>query len=97
MWWEISTHFVADYGGMWYTLMRGINWFRGGKAMKKVITALWCIFGICILFFIALVFLAKSSATTWRVFSIVMPIAGMAFWGAIILTALEYIRSKKEK
>ena len=65
--------------------------------MKKAITVLWCVFGICILIFIASVFLAKSSVTTWRVFSIVMPIAGMAFWGAIILTVLEYIRSKKEK
>ncbi|MBE5929634.1 MAG: hypothetical protein E7268_01065 [Lachnospiraceae bacterium] len=65
--------------------------------MKKTITVLWCVFGICILIFIASVFLAKSSVTTWRVFSIVMPIAGMAFWGAIVLTVLEYIRSKKEK
>ena len=65
--------------------------------MKKAITVLWCVFGICILIFIASVFLAKSSVTTWRVFSIVMPIAGMAFWGVIILTVLEYIRSKKEK
>jgi len=65
--------------------------------MKKAITVLWCMFGICILIFIGSVFLAKSSVATWRVFSIVMPIAGVTFWGAIILTALEYIRSKKEK
>ena len=65
--------------------------------MKKVITVLWCAFGICILIFIASVFLTKSDGGTWRVFSIVMPIAGMAFWGAILLTVLAYLRSKKEK
>lgn len=65
--------------------------------MKKAITVLWCVFGICILIFIASVFFAKSSVATWRVFSIVMPIAGVTFWGAIALSAIEYIRSKKEK
>ena len=65
--------------------------------MKKVIKILWCIFGICILIFVASVFLAQSSATTWRVFSIVMPIAGVVFLGAILLNVLEYVRSTKEK
>jgi len=65
--------------------------------MKKVITVLWCIFGVCILIFVASVFLAQSSATTWRVFSIVMPIAGVVFFGAILLNVLEYVRSTKEK
>ena len=65
--------------------------------MKKVIKILWCIFGICILIFVASVFLAQSSATTWRVFSIVMPIAGVVFFGAILLNVLEYVRSTKEK
>ena len=65
--------------------------------MKKVIKVLWCIVGVCILIFIASVFLAKSSGTTWRVFSVVMPLAGITLWGVIILTTLEYIRSKKER
>lgn len=65
--------------------------------MKKISKVLWCIFGVCILIFIASVFLAKSSGTTWRVFSIVMPLASITLWGAIVLTVLEYIRSKKEK
>ena len=65
--------------------------------MKKAITVLWCVFGICILIFIASIFLADSSATTWLVFSVVMPLASIAFWGAIILMALKHNRSKKEK
>lgn len=65
--------------------------------MKKAITALWCVFGSCILILIGSVFLVKSTAAIWRLFSVVMPIAGMAFWGAILLTVLAYVRSKKEK
>ena len=65
--------------------------------MKKAITVLWCVFGIYILIFIASIFLADSSATTWRVFSVAMPLASITFWGAIILTALKHNRSKKEK
>ncbi len=63
--------------------------------MKKAITVLWCAFGISILIFVASAFLAQSSATTWRVFSIVMPIAGVVFLGAILLNVLEYVRSKR--
>lgn len=64
--------------------------------MKNVIKVLWSVFGICIVIFVASVFLAESSATTWRVFSIVMPLASITFWGAIILTLLEHNRLKKE-
>lgn len=65
--------------------------------MKKAITVLWGIFAVSILIFIGWVFLTKSSVTTWRVFSVVMPLAGIGFWGAILLSMIEYIRSKKEK
>ncbi len=65
--------------------------------MKKIIKVLWSVFGVCIVIFIASVFLAKSSGTTWRVFSFVMPIASITLCGAIILTVLEHIRSNKKK
>lgn len=71
--------------------------YNGGKQMKKVITALWCVFGICILIFIGSVFLVKTDVALWRIFSFTMPLAGIAFWGAILLSVIEYIRSKKEK
>lgn len=63
--------------------------------MEKAISVLWAIFIVCIVVFIASVFVASSGQDIWRVFSIVMPIAGVAFWGAIILRVLDYIRTKK--
>lgn len=63
--------------------------------MKKAISILWTIFIVCIVIFIVSIFAAESDAGIWRVFSIVMPIAGVSFWGAIILLVLDYIRSRK--
>ncbi len=63
--------------------------------MKKAISVLWTIFIVCIVVFIISVFVAGSDAGIWRVFSIAMPIAGIAFWGAIILKVVEYLRSRK--
>ena len=63
--------------------------------MKKAISILWTIFIVCIVVFIISVFAAESDAGIWRVFSIVMPIAGVSFGGVIILLVLDYIRSRK--
>lgn len=63
--------------------------------MKKAISILWAIFIVCIVVFILSVFMAESDAGIWRVFSIAMPIGGVAFWGAIILTVADYLRSRK--
>ncbi|MBQ5320202.1 MAG: hypothetical protein J6K17_14010 [Oscillospiraceae bacterium] len=63
--------------------------------MKKAIKILWGIFAIGILVFILFVIFADSDATRWRVFSIIMPIAGLAFWGAVILSVIDLVRSKK--
>ncbi len=63
--------------------------------MKKVITVLWTIFIICIIVFIISFFVVESTAGMWRVFSIVMPLAGISFWGAIVLWALDDCRSRK--
>ena len=63
--------------------------------MKKAISILWTIFIVCIVVFIISVFVAGSDAGIWRVFSIAMPIGGVAFGGAIILTVVEYLRSRK--
>ena len=63
--------------------------------MKKAISTLWTIFIVCIVVFIISVFGAGSDAGIWRVFSIVMTIGGVAFWGAIILMVVDYLRSKK--
>ena len=63
--------------------------------MKKAISTLWTIFIVCIIVFIISIFVTGSDAGIWRVFSIVMPIGGVAFWGAIILTVANYLRSRK--
>ncbi len=62
--------------------------------LKKAITVLWGIFAIAIIIFIISIF-TMSTETTWRVFSITMPLAGIAFWGAVILLVIDFIRSKK--
>jgi len=63
--------------------------------MKKAISVLWTIFIVCIVVFIISVFVSESDAGIWRVFSIVMPLAGISFWGAIVLWALDDWRSRK--
>lgn len=65
--------------------------------MKKIVSVLWIIFAISILIFVISVFVANSNAIIWRVFSFAMPIAAVSFWGAIILSAIDYFGSKKEK
>ena len=51
--------------------------------MKKAISVLWTIFIICIIVFIISFFVVESTAGMWRVFSIVMPLAGISFWGPL--------------
>ncbi len=63
--------------------------------MKKAISVLWTIFIICIIVFSISFFVVESTAGMWRVFSITMPIAGISFWGAIVLWALDDWRSRK--
>lgn len=63
--------------------------------MKKAISVLWTIFIVCIVVFIISVFVSESDAGIWRVFSIVMPLAGISFLGAIVLWALDDWRSRK--
>lgn len=64
--------------------------------MKKAISVLWTIFIICIIVFIISFFVVESTAGMWRVFSIVMPLAGISLWGAIVLWALDRWKSKKK-
>ncbi len=64
--------------------------------MKKAISVLWTIFIVCIVVFIISVFVSESDAGIWRVFSIVMPLAGISLWGAIVLWALDRWKSKKK-
>ena len=63
--------------------------------MKKAISVLWTIFIVCIVVFIISVFVSEIDAGIWRVFSIVMPLAGISFLGAIVLWALDDWRSRK--
>lgn len=62
--------------------------------MKKAIAVLWGIFAIAMIIFVISIF-TTSTEVTWRVFSITMPLAGIAFWGAIILSVIDFIRSRK--
>lgn len=64
--------------------------------MKKAIIVLWGIFVLAILIFVIFVFNA-STQTAWLVFSITMPLVAISFWGAIILTVIDFVRSQKEK
>lgn len=64
--------------------------------MKKAIIALWGVFVLAILIFVIFVFNA-STQTTWLVFSITMPLVAISFWGAIILTVIDFVRSQKGK
>lgn len=63
--------------------------------MKKAMIILWVIFAAALLVFGVTVFTA-SSAVTWRVFSVAMPVAGLSFLGAVILTIVNSFRSEKK-
>ncbi len=64
--------------------------------MKKAITVLWTIFILCMVVFVVSFFVVESTVGMWRVFAIVMPIIGISFWGAIVLSALEHWKSRKK-
>ncbi len=64
--------------------------------MKKLIRVLWGIFAIAILGFGVAVFTVHSDVTLWTLFSIAMPVAGISFWGAIILTIIDFVRSNQK-
>lgn len=64
--------------------------------MKKAIIALWGIFVLAIVIFAIFVFTAGTQ-NTWVAFSITMPIVGISFLAAIILTVIDVVRSKKEQ
>lgn len=64
--------------------------------MKKAIKVLWSIVVIGILFFFTAIFFVNSDEMIWRMFSIIMPLVGICFWGAIILSVIDYNRSKRD-
>ncbi|MBE5944850.1 MAG: hypothetical protein E7258_08030 [Lachnospiraceae bacterium] len=64
--------------------------------MKRIIKNLYCIAAIAIVIFVIALFVAGSDAIRWRVFSITMPIAAIGFWGAIILSVIDYIKTKND-
>ena len=64
--------------------------------MKVSIICSWGVFLISILAFVISIFTA-STQTTWTVFSITMPLIGVSFWVAVILSIIHLVRSKKDK
>ncbi len=64
--------------------------------MKVAIICSWGVFVVSILAFIISIFTA-STQTTWTVFSIAMPLIGISFWVAVILTIIQLVRSNKDK
>ena len=64
--------------------------------MKVAIICSWGVFVVSILAFVISVFTA-STQTTWMVFSITMPLIGISFWVAVILSIIQVIRSKKDE
>ena len=64
--------------------------------MKVAIICSWGVFLISILAFVISIFTA-STQTTWTVFSITMPLIGISFWVAVILTIIHFVPSKADK
>ena len=64
--------------------------------MKMAIICSWGVFFISILAFVISIFTA-STQTTWTVFSITMPLIGVSFWVALILSIIHLVRSNKDK
>lgn len=63
--------------------------------MSKAIKDLWILAGLGVLCFVIALFLVDSDEMLWRIFSITMPVVGIGFWGAVILSVIEYFNSKK--
>lgn len=63
--------------------------------MKRIIKILWGIVILAILIFVLIGVTSKSAVLTWRACSIIMPLIGISFWGAVILTVIDHIQSKK--
>ena len=64
--------------------------------MKIAIICSWGVFFISILAFVISIFTASTQAT-WTVFSITMPLIGVSFWVALILSIIHLVRSNKDK
>ena len=64
--------------------------------MKVAIISSWGVFVVSILAFVISIFTA-STQTTWTVFSITMPLIGVSFWVAVILSIIHLVRSNKDK
>ncbi|MBQ7766900.1 MAG: hypothetical protein IJ397_08655 [Lachnospiraceae bacterium] len=64
--------------------------------MKIAIIGSWGVFVISILAFVISIF-TSSTQTTWTVFSITMPLIGVSFWVAVILSIIHLVRSKKDE
>ncbi len=64
--------------------------------MKVAIISSWGVFVVSILAFVISIFTA-STQTTWTVFSITIPLIGISFWVAVILSIIQLVRSKKDK
>ena len=64
--------------------------------MKVAIFSSWGVLLISILAFVISIFMA-STQTTWTVFSITMPLIGISFWVAVILSIIQLVRSNKDK
>ena len=65
-------------------------------SMRRIIHILWGIIVAAILLFVLIVFTTSSDALIWRAFSILMPLIGLSFWGIVMLTVIDFIRSKKQ-
>ena len=64
--------------------------------MKVAIISSWGVFVVSILAFVISIFMA-STQTTWTVFSITIPLIGISFWVAVILSIIQLVRSNKDK
>ncbi len=65
--------------------------------MKRLINILWSIVGIGILIFAIVVFVVDRDEMIWRMFSIIMPLVGISFWGAIVLSVIQFVRERNKK
>ena len=63
--------------------------------LKKIANILTVIMIIAIAVFVLGVIFADTDGTRWRIFSVAMPIVGVSFCGAILLSAIDSINAKK--
>ena len=63
--------------------------------LKRISKILWGIIPAALLLFVLIVFTSHSDAAIWRAFSVIMPLVGIDFCAAVVVTVLSNSPSDK--